>query len=154
LLAVTDRGICGLNFVDDGNRDQVLESLHRRWSQALVHEDADRTAPLVGSIFPLYGNTRPDLLRLYLNGTNFQIKVWEALLRIPPGKLVAYEDIARYLGMPQAARAVSRAVADNPIAVIIPCHRVVRKMGMIGGYRWGTARKQAILGWEMAKAEE
>lgn len=90
---------------------------------------------------------------MYLKGTNFQIKVWEALLRIPPGSVVSYENIAAAIGMPSAARAVSNAVAHNPIPVVIPCHRVIRKMGILGGYRYGTARKKAMLGWEMARAE-
>jgi AraC family transcriptional regulator of adaptative response/methylated-DNA-[protein]-cysteine methyltransferase len=106
----------------------------------------------VEQIFPMAEDHAPEPVRLFLNGTNFQIKVWEALLRIPSGQVVAYEDIANLIGMPSAARAVSRAVASNPIAYIIPCHRVIRKMGVLGGYRWGVERKQAILGWEMAKA--
>jgi AraC family transcriptional regulator of adaptative response/methylated-DNA-[protein]-cysteine methyltransferase len=89
-----------------------------------------------------------------LCGTNFQIKVWEALLRIPPGAVVSYDDIAAHLGMPGSARAVGNAVASNPIPVIIPCHRVIRKVGDFGGYRYGTARKMALLGWEQAKVLE
>jgi AraC family transcriptional regulator of adaptative response/methylated-DNA-[protein]-cysteine methyltransferase len=92
-------------------------------------------------------------LSLYLEGTNFQIKVWEALLRIPSGRVVSYEDLAVSVGMPRAARAVSNAVARNPLPVIIPCHRVIRKMGDFGGYRWGTARKKALLGWEAAQSQ-
>jgi AraC family transcriptional regulator of adaptative response/methylated-DNA-[protein]-cysteine methyltransferase len=83
-----------------------------------------------------------------LNGTNFQIKVWEALLQIPPGAVVSYEDIADRIGMPSASRAVSNAVAQNPIPVVIPCHRVIRKAGEFGGYHYGTARKKALLGWK------
>jgi AraC family transcriptional regulator of adaptative response/methylated-DNA-[protein]-cysteine methyltransferase len=93
------------------------------------------------------------VLNLLLNGTNFQIKVWEALLRIPSGSVVTYEDIALSIGMPKAARAVSNAVASNPVAVLIPCHRVIRKDGDFGGYHYGTARKKALLGWEMAQVE-
>jgi AraC family transcriptional regulator of adaptative response/methylated-DNA-[protein]-cysteine methyltransferase len=92
-------------------------------------------------------------LPLLLNGTNFQIKVWEALLRIPAGDVVTYGEIARSIGAPGASRAVGQAVGANPIAYIIPCHRVIRKMGVLGGYRWGTARKRAMLGWEMAGRE-
>jgi AraC family transcriptional regulator of adaptative response/methylated-DNA-[protein]-cysteine methyltransferase len=97
------------------------------------------------------GNTSP--LSLYLRGTNFQIKVWEALLRIPPGSVVAYEDIAHFIGRPTAARVVSNAVAHNPIPFLIPCHRVIRKAGNFGGYRYGSTRKKAMLGWEMAGQE-
>jgi AraC family transcriptional regulator of adaptative response/methylated-DNA-[protein]-cysteine methyltransferase len=86
-----------------------------------------------------------------LNGTNFQIKVWEALLLVPPGYLMSYEDVAYSIGVPKASRAVGNAVANNPIPVIIPCHRVIRKSGEFGKYRYGTARKKALLGWEMAQ---
>jgi len=88
-------------------------------------------------------------LHLYLQGTNFQIKVWEALLRIPAGSVVTYQDIAVRIGMPKASRAVGHAVGQNPIPVIIPCHRVIRKDGEFGDYHWGSARKKALLGWEM-----
>jgi AraC family transcriptional regulator of adaptative response/methylated-DNA-[protein]-cysteine methyltransferase len=93
-------------------------------------------------------------IRLHLSGTNFQLKVWEALLRIPEGTLVTYEDIAVYIGLPKATRAVGSAVGHNPIPVIIPCHRAIRKSGDIGGYRWGTARKLALVGWEAARMEK
>jgi AraC family transcriptional regulator of adaptative response/methylated-DNA-[protein]-cysteine methyltransferase len=98
-------------------------------------------------------DARAGTLNLFLNGTNFQIKVWAALLRIPSGSVVTYEDIALSIGMPKAARAVSNAVASNPVAVLIPCHRVIRKDGEFGGYHYGTVRKKALLGWEMAQAE-
>lgn len=153
LLASTERGICGLSFVSGSDRQSALTGLRARWRKAKLVEDPAQTAPLLHQAFPVQRDMPTAPLRLLLNGTNFQIKVWEALLRIPPGKVVAYEDIAIHLGMPKAARAVSRAVADNPIAVIIPCHRVIRKMGLLGGYRYGLARKQALLGWEMARGQ-
>jgi len=152
LIALTERGICGLAFVTEGNRQEPLSDLYQRWAQADFAEDAQQTSPWVEKIFSLVEQPQADPVRLYLNGTNFQIKVWEALLRIPAGKLVAYQEIAAYIGEPAAARAVGHAVASNPISYIIPCHRVIRKMGVFGGYRWGTARKKAILGWEMARA--
>ena len=152
LLAVSGRGICGLSFVSAGGKQEVLDDLQTRWSRADLRLDPSVTEPVLTQIFPSPASSAEQPLRLFLNGTNFQIKVWEALLRIPQGMVVAYEDIAAFIGMPSAARAVSRAVAANPIAYIIPCHRVIRKMGVLGGYRWGMARKQAILGWEMAKA--
>ncbi|MBN2549159.1 MAG: bifunctional helix-turn-helix domain-containing protein/methylated-DNA--[protein]-cysteine S-methyltransferase [Anaerolineales bacterium] len=151
LLAATERGICGLSFVSEGDRQPALAKLKMRWRKAELVEDMVQTAALISLVFPVLRDLPGVPLRILLNGTNFQIKVWEALLHIPPGKVVAYEDIAVHLGMPRAARAVSRAVADNPIAVIIPCHRVIRKMGLLGGYRWGLARKRALLGWEMAR---
>jgi AraC family transcriptional regulator of adaptative response/methylated-DNA-[protein]-cysteine methyltransferase len=151
LLALTGRGICGLSFVTRGDRQEPLDDLRRRWLQAEMQEDPDQTSPWVEKIFPMTQETSEEPLRLYLNGTNFQIKVWEALLRIPAGNLVTYQDIAAYVGDPNASRAVGHAIASNPIAFIIPCHRVIQKMGVFGGYHWGTARKKAILGWEMAR---
>jgi AraC family transcriptional regulator, regulatory protein of adaptative response / methylated-DNA-[protein]-cysteine methyltransferase len=151
MVALTERGICGLAFVSQGDRRDPLDDLRRRWTKARLVEDVQRTAPLVEQIFPLAWGAEIAPLHLYLNGTNFQIKVWEALLRIPPGSLVTYEEIATYLGRPSAARAVGRAVATNPISFIIPCHRVIRKIGALGGYRWGLPRKAAMLGWEMAR---
>ena len=151
MLAVTDRGICGLAFCENDNRQKALADLRARWRKARLQEDPMRTSKTLEQVFENRTSEDPLDLHLLLNGTNFQIKVWEALLRIPPGRLVSYEEIAVYMGMPKAARAVSRAVATNPIAYIIPCHRVIRKMGNFGGYRWGAARKKAILGWEMAQ---
>ena len=152
LIALTGRGICGLAFVTQGNRQDPLNDLRRRWLHATLQEVPNQTSQWVDKIFPLIGGTAQEPLRLYLNGTNFQIKVWEALLRIPVGNLVTYQEIAEYLGDRNATRAVGHAIALNPISFIIPCHRVIRKMGVFGGYRWGTARKKAILGWEMARA--
>jgi AraC family transcriptional regulator of adaptative response/methylated-DNA-[protein]-cysteine methyltransferase len=153
LLAVTERGICHLAFVEKGDRQRVLSELKKQWSRAVVVEEAQATAPLVERIFATQSGQGLPPLNLYLKGTNFQIKVWEALLRIPAGSVVSYENVAAAIGMPSAARAVSNAVAHNPIPVVIPCHRVIRKMGSMGGYRYGTARKKAMLGWEMARAE-
>lgn len=152
LVARTERGICALAFVGAGGREQALRDLRMKWRQAHLEEKPVATAPLVAQIFQS-PERRTGKLNLFLNGTNFQIKVWEALLRIPSGSVVTYEDIALSIGMPKAARAVSNAVANNPVAVLIPCHRVIRKDGEFGGYHYGTARKKALLGWEMALAE-
>ncbi len=152
LLAVTERGICHLAFVEDGDRAEALSALTRQWARAELVEDTQATGPLVERIFALQSGQGLPPLNLYMKGTNFQIKVWQALLKIPAGSVVSYENVATAIGMPSAARAVSNAVAHNPIPVIIPCHRVIRKMGTMGGYRYGTARKKAMLGWEMAKA--
>jgi AraC family transcriptional regulator of adaptative response/methylated-DNA-[protein]-cysteine methyltransferase len=151
LLAVTERGICNLSFVQHDDRAQVLDALKNRWRKARLSKDATRTRPLVSRVFAWYIGQTPSPLHLVLSGTNFQIKVWEALLQIPPGVVVSYEDIAARIGMPSASRAVSNAVAQNPIPVIIPCHRVIRKAGEFGGYHYGTARKKALLGWEAAR---
>ena len=150
LLAVTDRGICSLSF-NKGNLKDAVDDFRHRWEKAQIIEDPNTTASLVQHIFPLANEPSDAQLHLHLSGTNFQIKVWEALLRIPAGNVVSYEQIAEAIGKPTAARAVSRAVAENPVAYIIPCHRVIRKMGVFGGYRWGPARKKAILGWEMVR---
>jgi len=152
LLAITERGVCGMAFVSHGNRDEVLSDLQHRWQNAEWIENSEPTQAVVERLFFSQDSLPAQPLRVFLHGTNFQIKVWEALLRIPNGKLVTYEEIAAHLGMPQAARAVGNAVGRNPISYIIPCHRVIRKMGVFGGYHWGAARKKAILGWEIAHA--
>jgi len=153
MVALTERGICGLAFVQKGDRQEIIQDLRRRWLNAELIEDRARTAQVVERIFPLAFGHQIAPLHLYLNGTNFQIKVWEALLRVPSGALTTYQEIARRLGMPGAARAVGQAVSANPIAFIIPCHRVITKMGVLGGYRWGASRKMAMVGWELARAE-
>jgi len=151
LLAVTERGICNLSFVQDGDRAGALDALKGRWRKARLSKGVARTEPLVSRVFAWYVGQTPSSLHLVLSGTNFQIKVWEALLQIPPGVVVSYKDIAMRIGMPSASRAVSNAVAQNPIPVIIPCHRVIREAGEFGGYHYGTARKKALLGWEAAR---
>ncbi len=152
LLALTERGVCNMVFVQPGERQAALEALHTRWRLARWVEDPDVTRPYVSQIFSLFrGQTIPPL-QLDLRGTNFQLKVWEALLRIPAGSVVTYKELAVAIGMPEAARAVGNAVSSNPIPVLIPCHRVIRSQGELGGYRWGTARKRALLGWEAAYA--
>jgi len=149
LIATTQRGVCGLSFVEPGAQDSALAQMRSRWRNAAFIHDQDGTQPVVAQIFRPAGQPAGPMA-LYLNGTNFQIKVWEALLRIPSGSVVTYADIALAIGMPDAARAVGTAVGSNPIAVIIPCHRVIRKDGSYGEYHYGSARKKAILGWEFA----
>ena len=148
LIGLTERGICHLGFVQDSEGD-AIDSLVAEWQQARMIEDYDSTAPLVGPIFDL-SRRGSHPLHLHLRGTNFQIKVWEALLRIPPGSVATYEQVAGKIGHPSALRAVGSAVGHNPIAVLIPCHRVIRKLGEFGNYRYGAARKKALLAHEMA----
>jgi AraC family transcriptional regulator, regulatory protein of adaptative response / methylated-DNA-[protein]-cysteine methyltransferase len=148
LIATTERGICHLGFVQTSEGD-AIDHLVEDWSQAEMIEDQRATAPLIEPIFNL-GQRGKESLRLYLRGTNFQIKVWEALLTIPAGTVTTYENIATQIGKPAALRAVGTAVGHNPVAVLIPCHRVLRKDGNFGNYRYGSARKKAILGWEAA----
>ena len=152
LLALTERGICGLSFVQPGKRDEALNELKGNWPKAQFCEDPAVTQPLIDRIFrpdPDEEERRP--LRLYLKGTNFQIRVWQALLRIPPGAVVSYGTVAALMGQPSATRAIGGATGRNPIAYLIPCHRVIRKVGAIGDYHWGTARKKALVAWEASQ---
>ena len=152
LLAVTERGICGLHFVQDGEQKAVAW-LHRRWPRAQLRHEPQRTEPYLSAVFPSTASAVPVPLHLYVRGTNFQIQVWQALLRIPLGGVVSYEGLAQAVGLPGGARAVGNAVGDNPIPFLIPCHRVIRKLGEFGNYGEGPARKKAILGWEAALLE-
>jgi AraC family transcriptional regulator of adaptative response/methylated-DNA-[protein]-cysteine methyltransferase len=153
LLGVTDRGICHLAFIQDRDRDGALRDLRPAWANAMLRLSPERTRPFAERIFVPSGQPSATI-PLLLRGTNFQIKVWEALLRIPSGQVTSYAGIAVHLRMPDAARAVGNAVANNPVAYLIPCHRVIRKVGEFGDYRYGPARKKAILAWEMARVGE
>jgi len=166
LIGLTERGICHLGFVQ-GSEGDAIDNLVSDWKEAKMIEDYRATAALVGPIFDLRFNTRikpltpfgtiPLLpkrtgLALHLRGTNFQLKVWEALLQIPAGSVSTYEGIASHIGNPNAVRAVGTAVGHNPIAVLIPCHRVIRKAGEFGKYRYGALRKKALLAREFVSA--
>jgi len=151
LLGMTERGVCALSFADEGNTGSLLGDLHQRWEQAELIEDTAATESSARRIFDLARDTERMPIQLFLQGTNFQLKVWQALLHIPSGALTTYGQIAAALGLPKASRAVGSAVGNNPIAYLIPCHRVIRQAGELGGYRYGLARKQAILGWEQAQ---
>ena len=151
MLATTDRGICGLNFVQNKERSTALASLKSKWQNATLIENPNATRSIVDRIFDPLASKHDTPLHLLLNGTNFQIKVWEALIRIPVGAVVSYEDVAAYIGMPGASRAVGNAVGSNPIPFVIPCHRVIRKSAEFGNYGGGKARKMAILGWESVR---
>jgi AraC family transcriptional regulator of adaptative response/methylated-DNA-[protein]-cysteine methyltransferase len=151
LIALTDKGICALEFIAPGDGARRLRQLQRQWPAAVWRAQPPRTRRVVERLFtmPRAGAAPIDL---FVHGSNFQVKVWEALLRIPPGRVSCYEDVARDIGAPTAVRAVAGAVARNPVAFLIPCHRVIRKTGAFGEYRWGSARKRAILGWEAARS--
>jgi len=151
LAATTDRGICALSFCAPGEQRRAVATLKRKWLSAKLVEKKNVTQPLVDQIFTPFARQKDQKLGLLLAGTNFQIKVWEALLKIPPGFVLAYDDVAALIGKPGAARAVGNAIAQNPIGYLIPCHRVIRKAGVIGDYRWGQARKRAMLAWEAAR---
>jgi AraC family transcriptional regulator of adaptative response/methylated-DNA-[protein]-cysteine methyltransferase len=151
LLAATERGICNLRFVPPGGEEDMAAWLQTQWPQAALRHDPATTAPLAARVFAFEPHRPPAPLHLHVRGTNFQIQVWQALLRIPLGKAVTYEDLARHIGLPRSARAVGNAVGRNPVPFLIPCHRVIRKMGIFGHYGEGPARKKAILGWEAAR---
>lgn len=152
LIGVTDRGICHLEFVDV-ERGRAVAGLRAKWTNAKVEEDPRVTAQLVDRIFGGESDDRATPITLLLAGTNFQVKVWEALLRVPSGAVTTYEQIAETVCTTAATRAVGGAVSRNAIAFLIPCHRVIRKTGVFGGYRWGLDRKRAMLGWESAQRE-
>jgi AraC family transcriptional regulator of adaptative response/methylated-DNA-[protein]-cysteine methyltransferase len=151
LLAMTERGICNLSFIPSSERTRAIKQLKTKWPKATFRENSRATQPVFDQIFNQKKNGVTRKVNLFLQGTNFQIKVWEALLKIPSGFLLSYEDIAAMIGKPGASRAVGNAISQNPIAYVIPCHRVIRKIGAIGDYRWGSARKKAMLAWEAAK---
>ena len=154
LIANTDRGICGLYFITNENKKRILQVFSKKWVAARLEEKPTETENIVKLIFtPSYWNKEKSF-HLFLQGTNFQIKVWEALLRIPEGFVVSYEDIATHIGKPKAIRAVGTAIASNPISYIIPCHRVIRKMGIFGNYQGGPARKKALLAWEWGNIDK
>ncbi|NQU62421.1 MAG: methylated-DNA--[protein]-cysteine S-methyltransferase [Rhodospirillales bacterium] len=144
-ILMTERGICGLTF--DG--DNALEEQKRRWPLATFAADKAGTAGAAAQVF----RDKDNPPALHVSGTNFQIKVWEALTAVPPGRVVSYGDLASVVCTPKAARAVGSALSQNPIAFLIPCHRVIRATGVHDAYRWGRTRRQALLGWEAAQEE-
>lgn len=152
LIMATDRGICGLAFSDaEEADDEALEDMTRRWPEANFCSDPKRTAKLAKYVFTPAQWQETDPLKVTFIGTDFEIRVWETLLRIPMGQAVSYGDIAAHIGKPKASRAVGTAVGRNPISFVVPCHRVLRKGGGLGGYHWGVTRKRAIIGWEAAQ---
>lgn len=151
-LAATDKGICGITFLQGANQAEEFALFTKKWSFATLVEDATFTEPFVRQIFDSTESTNKHI-NVLVQGTPFQIKVWEALLQIPEGKLTTYQYIAESIDKPKAVRAVGTAIGRNPIGYLIPCHRVIRKEGKLGHYRWGSGRKKAIIGWEMARID-
>ncbi|HMU85281.1 MAG TPA: methylated-DNA--[protein]-cysteine S-methyltransferase [Leptospiraceae bacterium] len=146
MLAITDRGICRLEFIETRKDEKRIQNQWKQdFPEATFREDVVAADEMTLQIF---GGKKADALSVLLNGTNFQIQVWQALLRIPSGSVLSYEDVAQMIGRPEATRAVASAIAHNRIAFLIPCHRVIRKMGVIHKYHYGTTRKKAMLGWE------
>jgi AraC family transcriptional regulator of adaptative response/methylated-DNA-[protein]-cysteine methyltransferase len=153
LVATTERGVCALSFLNGSGWDGAVADLAARWPGAVLTEQPEVTGVTAQRVFSGVRADADRPLALFLKGTNFQLKVWEALLQIPVGAVSAYADVARLAGSPQASRAVGNAVAGNNIAYLIPCHRVIRSSGAVSSYRWGATRKRAILGWEAAQQD-
>ena len=162
LIAQTERGVCALEFlgtnmrgpgaIGEWTQESALARLRAHWPDASFIAGADAVAHTGQMVFDRAFKADGDgELRLLVKGSNFQVQVWRALLRVPEGHLIAYGDLARRIGRPAATRAVASAVGGNPISVVIPCHRVLRRHGELGGYGWGLARKLALLGWEQAR---
>lgn len=150
LVAVSDRGIVALYFAAEGAADE--ERLRDEWSRATLVEDRDATRPVIEQVFARVPGS--SVVPVYLRGTNLQVKVWEALLRIPEGRAVTYTDVARAVGRPDAVRAVASAIGRNPISYLVPCHRVLRSTGALGGYHWGVDRKRVMLAYEAVVSEQ
>lgn len=151
LLANTKRGICYLGFEEENKDSDTLSKLYQTWPDSEFTENSKGISSIVKNVFRIDQNKHSHPFNLQIKGTNFQINVWKALLNIPKGWVVSYQDIASYIGHPKAFRAVANAVAINPVAYLIPCHRVISKTGNIHKYRWGSARKKALIGWEAAR---
>ena len=147
LIATTAQGICNLHFLNGADDRFAEEYLRREWPQAEIVGDGDRTGEICDRIFQGVGDRRSPPI-VHVKGTNFQIQVWRALLRVPLGGVASYQGLAKAMGCPKAARAMGNAIGRNPVAYLIPCHRVIRSSGELGGYRWGLERKAALLGWE------
>ncbi len=144
---MTEHGICHLGFVQTGEGD-AIDDLVAEWKEAKMVEDYRSTAELVEPIFHLRYSTHIKPLALHLRGTNFQIKVWEALLQIPAGSVTTYEGLAHRIGQPKPSEPLVQRLGITPVAVLIPCHRVIRKVGDFGNYRYGAQRKKALLARE------
>jgi AraC family transcriptional regulator of adaptative response/methylated-DNA-[protein]-cysteine methyltransferase len=158
-VAQTERGVCQITFLEDEHDPQGLNQLTRQWPNANLVQDEQQTRCIAEALFhqlpasvddqSTMTKTKPvTSIRLLAKGTNFQVQVWKALLNLPYGSVTSYQRIAEAIGKPKAVRAVASAIGANPLAYLIPCHRVLRGTGELGGYRWGLARKSALLAWE------
>ncbi|MGE4318488.1 MAG: bifunctional transcriptional activator/DNA repair enzyme AdaA [Deferribacterales bacterium] len=146
LIAVTDRGVCGLSFTGDRGRDAELTALRDKWKNAVFSENTEEGRDTIEKIFARHGGARE--IKVFMKGTNFQIKVWTAVMNIPDGTFASYGRIAKEIGCPGASRAVGTALGQNSVGYLIPCHRVFRETGVISGYRWGADRKRAMIAYE------
>lgn len=148
LIMATDKGLAGLGFADPGEEQSALDDMCDRWPAASYVHDQDATASYAQRVFDPKQWCEDQPLNVVMIGTDFEIRVWQTLLKIPMGQATTYSDVAASIGSPKASRAVGSAVGRNPISFVVPCHRVLAKGGKIGGYHWGLTRKRAILGWE------
>jgi len=151
ILAYSRRGICYLAFISSGENEQAIQGLINTWPGADLFQNQAQSGNLIRQIFDLSNTQQMAPLRAYVKGTRFQLRVWRALLQIPKGELTTYGDIAIKINHPRAARAAGSAVGTNPLAYLIPCHRVIRNTGEIGEYRWGCLRKRALLAYEITR---
>jgi AraC family transcriptional regulator of adaptative response/methylated-DNA-[protein]-cysteine methyltransferase len=153
LIGVTERGICWLSFLPaDEDPRREIELMKEHWYNSMFHQDQELTLAFMERIFN-QTKAKGEKLHAFVKGTNFQLKVWQALLKIPMGEVTTYQSIAEAIRSPKAMQAVGSAVGSNHIAYLIPCHRVIRKDGVLGEYRWNAVRKKSIIGWEMARKE-
>ncbi|MGB0502987.1 MAG: bifunctional transcriptional activator/DNA repair enzyme AdaA [Thalassolituus sp.] len=152
-VAVTQRGVCRAEFMDFNSMDDLLESLHNAWPLSSIRESVSSTGHVVDAFFDSNTAAKHGPLSIHVKGTNFQIAVWRALLKIPPSAVASYGQVATALGAPRSARAVGNAIGANPVALLIPCHRVIQQSGALGGYRWGPAKKLMVQTWERMQDE-
>ncbi len=148
-IAITARGICGMAFVDNGSKQNLFNDFVKKWHFARIEKEEVVTEKYIQKIF---NSNEKGEYKILVQGTQFQLKVWEALLNIPSGRLTTYQGIANKINNPKAVRAVGTAIGENPIAYLIPCHRVIRKEGKLGEYRWGSIRKKLLVGWEASQS--
>lgn len=154
LIGITERGVCWLSFINtDEDPRYELDQMKEHWHNSVFHQDQLLTKDFTEKIFARNDAKTQMKMHLFVKGTNFQVKVWEALLKLPLGQVTTYQEVAIQLQSPRAMQAVGSAVGSNHIAYLIPCHRVIRKDGVLGEYRWNATRKKSIIGWEMATTE-
>tara|TARA_R100000750_G_scaffold1038_9_gene1154 strand:+ start:40 stop:888 length:849 start_codon:yes stop_codon:yes gene_type:complete len=152
-VAMTPRGVCRIEFLGSRSADEILVDIGKDWPKGSLVQNDNATNYVANVLFSRLKDGQSNPLSLHVMGTNFQVAVWRALLRIPSGQLASYSQIANALGYPKASRAVGNAVGSNPVAMLIPCHRVIQKSGAIGGYRWGSTKKEMIQAWELLREE-
>ncbi len=152
-VAVTQRGVCRAAFMDFSSMEALLDDLHSAWPRSSIRESVPSTRYVIDAFFGGDTASKRGPLSLHVTGTNFQISVWRALLKIPSGAVASYAQVAEAMGAPRAARAVGNAIGENPVALMIPCHRVIQKSGALGGYRWGISKKLMVQTWERMRDE-